>query len=59
VIMSARPGRIKDDIRVPLGRPRNVEALQASDDFQNIYARLWGSLREEFHAGALVGGEQK
>lgn len=59
VIMSARPGRIKDDIRVPLGRPRDVEELQTSDEFQEIYGRLWGSLREEFHAGALSGGQQK
>ncbi|KRF10395.1 ABC transporter ATP-binding protein [Nocardioides sp. Soil796] len=54
VIMSARPGRIKDDIRVPLSRPRDVEAMQTSPEFQEIYSQLWGSLREEFHAGALI-----
>lgn len=47
VIMSARPGRIKDDITIPLGRPRHIEDLQNSDEYQDLHRRLWSSLREE------------
>lgn len=58
VIMSARPGRIKDDFHVPLARPRDIEQLQTSDEFRTLYGRLWDSLREEFHSIMGAGAEQ-
>lgn len=52
VIMSARPGRIKRDIHVDLPRPRDIERLQVSTEYQAIYGQLWDSLREEFQLDA-------
>ncbi|MGW6455722.1 ABC transporter ATP-binding protein [Streptomyces sp. NPDC055078] len=48
-VMSARPGRIKEDITVPFDRPRDVEELQTTPEFQAIHARLWSSIRDELH----------
>ena len=44
VVMSARPGRIVEQMPVGLPRPRSVRALQKSHAFHDIYAHLWESL---------------
>lgn len=44
VVMSARPGRIAADIAIDLPRPRSVSALQSSDEYHALYARLWREL---------------
>ena len=47
VVMSARPGRIKEDITVGLERPRDIEALQTTMEYQRLYGHLWNALRTE------------
>jgi NitT/TauT family transport system ATP-binding protein len=49
VMMSARPGRIKDIIDVPFGRPRNVE-VEATAEFARMKQDIWDSLRDEVQA---------
>lgn len=44
IVMSARPGRIIDDIRIDLPRPRSISALQKSSDYHKLYSQLWTKL---------------
>lgn len=44
VVMSTRPGRIVDDITIPLPRPRSVRALQKDPAYHELYAKVWGRL---------------
>ena len=46
IVMSARPGRIIADMRIPLERPRAVRALQKDRHFLEIYAQVWSKLEE-------------
>lgn len=46
VMMSARPGRIKEIIDVPFGRPRNVE-VEGTAEFAEMKQAIWESLRDE------------
>jgi len=43
IVMTSEPGRIVDDIAVPLPRPRTREA-ETSDEFQAIKARVWACI---------------
>jgi NitT/TauT family transport system ATP-binding protein len=49
LVMSARPGRIKDivDVHSVFGRPRQVEAVKSSPQYGELFGRVWGQLREE------------
>ncbi len=47
IVLSARPARIKDDIRINLESPRSVE-LRCSPQFQDYKMRIWQSLKDEF-----------
>lgn len=49
VVMSARPGRVKEIIDVPFGRPRNV-AMEATPEFARMKQDIWESLRDEVQA---------
>lgn len=49
VIMSARPGRVKDVIDVPFGRPRRLE-VEATAEFARLKQDIWESLRDEVQA---------
>jgi NitT/TauT family transport system ATP-binding protein len=44
VVMSARPGRIVEQMPIDLPRPRSVRALQKSHEFHDIYSDLWEAL---------------
>lgn len=46
VMMSARPGRIKEIIQVPFGRPRDVD-VEATAEFAQMKQDIWESLRDE------------
>lgn len=46
IVMSARPGRIVADIRIPLERPRSVRALQKDPQFHKIYSEVWACLEQ-------------
>ncbi|PMS15694.1 sulfonate ABC transporter ATP-binding protein [Trinickia dabaoshanensis] len=53
-VMTARPGRIKAEIRVPLPRPRTA-AMFESPEFADLVHRLKGLIREE--SLAAMGSE--
>lgn len=46
VLMTARPGRIKQVIQVPFARPR-TPSLRATPEFGSLEDAVWTSLREE------------
>jgi NitT/TauT family transport system ATP-binding protein len=43
-VMTARPGRIKEMIEMPFGRPRDVEAVRADTRFAELRAHIWRQL---------------
>jgi NitT/TauT family transport system ATP-binding protein len=51
ILLSARPGRIKDDFDVPFARPRDAVALRETQEFADAYSHIWHSLGEEFRKG--------
>jgi len=61
-VMTARPGRIKSEIVVPLPRPRTA-AMTSTPEFTNLVHTIKGLIREEslaamggeLHEGGLVG----
>jgi NitT/TauT family transport system ATP-binding protein/sulfonate transport system ATP-binding protein len=46
VVMTARPGRIKADIAIPLGYPRHY-TVKTSPEFSQLKARLTEEIRAE------------
>lgn len=52
LVMSARPGRIKDiiDVGAVFGRPRHVETVKSSAQYGELFGRVWGQLRDEVAA---------
>jgi NitT/TauT family transport system ATP-binding protein len=54
MLMSARPGRVKDivDVRAVFGRPRRVEAVKGSEQYGELFGRIWGQLRDEVAAAS-------
>jgi NitT/TauT family transport system ATP-binding protein len=46
-VMSARPGRIKEILDVPLTRPRDGNALRADPHFAELRAHIWNELRAQ------------
>jgi NitT/TauT family transport system ATP-binding protein len=49
IIMTARPGRTKEIIRIHLPRPRDYE-MRLSPEFNEIKAEIWSALKEELMA---------
>jgi ABC-type nitrate/sulfonate/bicarbonate transport system ATPase subunit len=52
VVMTHRPGKIKDIVKVPMERPRNIFEIHRQDGFDDAYARLWNIFRHELHIGS-------
>lgn len=46
VVMTARPGRVKEIIDIDLPRPRDAD-IRASQEFNVHRARVWEALRDE------------
>ena len=47
LVMSARPGTIRENLRVPFERPRDIEDLAADRDFNVLRQRVLHVIREE------------
>jgi NitT/TauT family transport system ATP-binding protein len=52
VVITHRPGKIKDVINVPMGRPRNIFEIHRQQGFDEAYGRLWNIFRHELNIGA-------
>jgi NitT/TauT family transport system ATP-binding protein len=44
-VMTARPGRIREMIALPFGRPRDVETVRADPRFAELRAHIWHELQ--------------
>jgi len=51
ILLSARPGRVKQDFAVAFARPRNAVALRETREYAELFSRVWHSLGEEFAKG--------
>jgi NitT/TauT family transport system ATP-binding protein len=47
LVMSPRPGRILEEVRVGLPRPREADAIRASRQFASLREHLWSLLSQE------------
>ena len=47
LVMTAQPGKVKTFVQVPLARPRNIIALQKTQEYGELITQIWSSLREE------------
>ncbi|WP_428668657.1 ABC transporter ATP-binding protein [Reyranella sp.] len=54
ILMSARPGRVKQDFKVDFPRPRDAVALRETRQYAELFSRIWHSLGEEFAKGRSV-----
>jgi NitT/TauT family transport system ATP-binding protein len=48
ILLSARPGRLKEDFEVAFPRPRDAVSLRETAEFGRLYSHIWHSLGEEF-----------
>ena len=48
ILLSARPGRVKEDLAVTFPRPRDAVALRETGEFGRAYSHVWHALGEEF-----------
>lgn len=55
VVLSARPGRIKEVFDVPFARPRHAITLRETDEYSALFSRVWHSLGEEFEKTSAEG----
>lgn len=60
VVMTNRPGRVKEEVLVDLPRPRAFE-VQATPEFLALRSRVLASIREESlrSAGAMFSGDER
>ena len=49
VVMTHRPGTIRDVITVPMSRPRNIFEIHRQDGFNEAHAKLWNIFRHELN----------
>jgi NitT/TauT family transport system ATP-binding protein len=52
VVMTHRPGQIRDVVQVPMSRPRNIFEIHRQDGFDEAYGRLWNIFRHELSIAA-------
>jgi NitT/TauT family transport system ATP-binding protein len=53
LVMSARPGHIREEIPIPLGRPRNL-TVGGRADVGEITWRIWETLERDVRASLLL-----
>ena len=53
ILMSARPGRVKQDFKVDFPRPRNAVTLRETREYAELFSKIWHSLGEEFAKSRL------
>jgi NitT/TauT family transport system ATP-binding protein len=51
VVITHRPGKIKDIINVSMSRPRNIFEIHRQPGFDEAYGRLWNIFRNELNVG--------
>src|SRR5574342_241180 len=51
VVMTHRPGKIKDMISVTMSRPRNIFEIHRQEGFDEAYGRRWNIFRHELNIG--------
>jgi NitT/TauT family transport system ATP-binding protein len=51
VVMTHRPGKIKDVIKINMARPRNIFEIHRQNGFDDAYGRLWNIFRHELNIG--------
>ena len=49
VVLTHRPGKIRDVITVAMRRPRNIFEIHRQDGFDEAHARLWNIFRHELN----------
>lgn len=49
LVFSARPGRVCAEFPIELERPRSLAELQGTDEFHDIFRKIWNVLRDEVH----------
>jgi NitT/TauT family transport system ATP-binding protein len=55
ILLSARPGRVKEDFAVPFARPRDAVALRETAEFGRHYSHVWHALGEELRRSRADG----
>jgi len=53
LVMSGRPGRIREEIRVPLGRPRDLTEDGKRPEVAEIKWHIWKTLEQEVRRNVL------
>ncbi|HWO40554.1 MAG TPA: ABC transporter ATP-binding protein [Candidatus Eisenbacteria bacterium] len=51
VVITHRPGQIKDILKVTMTRPRNIFEIHRQNGFDETYGRLWNIFRHELKIG--------
>jgi NitT/TauT family transport system ATP-binding protein len=54
IVMTRRPGRVKEVYEVPLVRPRNVFEIYLEPGFEDAYAALWKHFKSEINIGGVA-----
>ncbi len=55
IVLSARPGRLKEVFDVPFERPRDAVSLRETPEFSKLFSEIWHSLGEEFRRTSAEG----
>lgn len=55
IVLSARPGHIKEIFNVPFARPRDAVSLRETPEYSALFSEVWHSLGEEFRKTQAQG----